>query len=32
MNVCGLMPHPERALFSWMGGEDGRKILEALVQ
>lgn len=26
-NVCGLMPHPERAMFDWMGGEDGRRIL-----
>lgn len=22
-NVAGLMPHPERAMFDWMGGEDG---------
>lgn len=22
-NVCGLMPHPERALFEWMGSSDG---------
>ncbi len=22
-NVVGLMPHPERALFDWMGGTDG---------
>lgn len=22
-NVAGLMPHPERALFDWMGGDDG---------
>jgi phosphoribosylformylglycinamidine synthase len=22
-NVCGLMPHPERALLDWMGGADG---------
>lgn len=22
-NVCALMPHPERALFDWMGGADG---------
>ncbi len=22
-NVCALMPHPERALTSWMGGVDG---------
>ncbi len=31
-NVCGLMPHPERAIFDWMGGEDGRQILNALLQ
>ncbi|MBT4762455.1 MAG: phosphoribosylformylglycinamidine synthase subunit PurQ [Bdellovibrionaceae bacterium] len=24
-NVAGLMPHPERALFDWMGGSDGAK-------
>jgi phosphoribosylformylglycinamidine synthase I len=30
-NVCGLMPHPERAVFSWMGGEDGRLILNSLL-
>ena len=23
-NVAGLMPHPERAMFAWMGGLDGR--------
>ena len=22
-NVAGLMPHPERAIFEWMGGKDG---------
>ena len=22
-NVCALMPHPERAMFEWMGGTDG---------
>ena len=22
-NVCGLMPHPERALYNWMGSTDG---------
>ncbi len=22
-NVVGLMPHPERAIFDWMGGSDG---------
>jgi len=29
-NVCGLMPHPERALLEWMGGKDGHSFfLEA---
>lgn len=27
-NVAGLMPHPERAYHDWMGGSDGRKLLE----
>jgi phosphoribosylformylglycinamidine synthase I len=27
-NVAGLMPHPERAYHEWMGGADGRKLLE----
>lgn len=27
-NVSGLMPHPERAYHDWMGGADGRKLLE----
>lgn len=27
-NVAGLMPHPERAFHDWMGGADGRKLLE----
>lgn len=26
-NIFGLMPHPERALFDWMGGSDGEKFL-----
>lgn len=26
-NVCALMPHPERALFDWMGGSDGFKFI-----
>jgi len=30
-NVCGLMPHPERAMFDWMGGDQGRTILGALM-
>lgn len=31
-NVCGLMPHPERAMHDWMGGEDGRRIFNAILQ
>jgi phosphoribosylformylglycinamidine synthase len=27
-NVAGLMPHPERAVAQWMGGTDGKKLLE----
>jgi phosphoribosylformylglycinamidine synthase len=30
-NVAGLMPHPERAIFDWMGGEDGRSFFSSLV-
>jgi phosphoribosylformylglycinamidine synthase subunit PurQ / glutaminase len=30
-NVAGLMPHPERASESVLGGEDGRCILESLI-
>lgn len=26
-NICGLMPHPERALFDWMGSMDGKYFL-----
>nr|HPI41857.1 phosphoribosylformylglycinamidine synthase subunit PurQ [Pseudobdellovibrionaceae bacterium] len=26
-NVAALMPHPERALFEWMGGKDGLEFL-----
>lgn len=29
-NVAGLMPHPERACFDWMGGLDGRCFFEVL--
>lgn len=25
--ICGLMPHPERALYSWMGSSDGMYFL-----
>jgi len=30
-NVFGLMPHPERAIESILGGEDGVKMLKALI-
>ena len=30
--VFGLMPHPERAMESLLGSDDGRKMLEALVK
>lgn len=26
-NVAALMPHPERAMFDWMGGSDGLKFI-----
>ena len=26
-NICGLMPHPERALYGWMGSTDGMYFL-----
>lgn len=29
-NVAALMPHPERALFEWMGGEDGYNFFASL--
>ncbi|MGB3083157.1 MAG: phosphoribosylformylglycinamidine synthase subunit PurQ, partial [Saprospiraceae bacterium] len=29
-NVCGIMPHPERAAESELGNTDGRQILESL--
>ncbi len=30
-NVAGLMPHPERAMQSWMGGTDGRTFFTGLL-
>lgn len=27
-NIAGLMPHPERAIFDWMGSKDGLSFLE----
>ena len=29
-NVAGLMPHPERAMQEWMGGDEGRLFWEGL--
>lgn len=31
-NVAGLMPHPERAVAQWMGGSDGRALLERFLK
>ncbi len=30
-NVAGLMPHPERAMFDWQGGSDGKSFFESLL-
>ena len=30
-NVVGMMPHPERALYEWMGSADGRGILQSIL-
>lgn len=30
-NVAGLMPHPERAIYEWMGGQDGLAFFETLL-
>jgi phosphoribosylformylglycinamidine synthase len=30
-NVVGMMPHPERASESWLGSEDGRLVIAALI-
>ena len=27
-NIAALMPHPERAIFSWMKSQDGKKVLK----
>ena len=29
-NIAGLMPHPERAMTDWMGGQDGLPFFENL--
>jgi len=31
-NVLGLMPHPERASFDYLGSTDGRKLFENLLE
>ncbi|EJY54886.1 phosphoribosylformylglycinamidine synthase I [Alicyclobacillus hesperidum URH17-3-68] len=31
-NVLGLMPHPERAIFDWMGSVDGRRLFQSMHQ
>ena len=31
-NVCGLMPHPDRACDGRIGSEDGKKIFSSMVQ
>jgi phosphoribosylformylglycinamidine synthase len=30
-NVVALMPHPERAMQSWMGSEDGQAVFKSLL-
>ena len=30
-NILGMMPHPERASDNELGNEDGRDILESLI-
>ena len=31
-NVCGLMPHPERASEEVLGNRDGIRVFESIVQ
>ncbi|RAL21461.1 phosphoribosylformylglycinamidine synthase subunit PurQ [Thermoflavimicrobium daqui] len=31
-NVLGMMPHPERAIFDWMGSTDGVKLFTSMLQ
>lgn len=30
-NIFGLMPHPERAVENLLGGEDGRKVFQSIL-
>lgn len=29
-NVLGMMPHPERAIFDWLGSSDGRRVFKSM--
>ncbi|TCS92783.1 phosphoribosylformylglycinamidine synthase subunit PurQ [Hazenella coriacea] len=31
-NVLGMMPHPERAIFDWMGSADGTRLFKSMLQ
>ncbi|MBA4495488.1 phosphoribosylformylglycinamidine synthase subunit PurQ [Paenactinomyces guangxiensis] len=31
-NVLGMMPHPERAIFDWMGSADGTRLFTSMLQ
>ena len=31
-NVFGLMPHPEHAIEPMLGGTDGRRIFESIIE
>lgn len=30
-NVLGMMPHPERAIFDWMGSADGKRVFTSML-
>lgn len=30
-NVLGMMPHPERAVFDWMGSKDGARVFTSML-
>ncbi|TDM03867.1 phosphoribosylformylglycinamidine synthase subunit PurQ [Macrococcus carouselicus] len=31
-NVCGMMPHPERAMDTLLGSEDGRRLFQGILE
>ncbi|PTX50627.1 phosphoribosylformylglycinamidine synthase [Melghirimyces profundicolus] len=31
-NVLGLMPHPERAIYGWMGTDDGARLFRSMLR